>query len=133
MQTKHFKRRIIVAGAVAFLVAGIAPSSPWLTAARAVSSARLGDLGKFRAIAQVTAVLVDAGDLAGGKKRIKDLKKSWDEAEAGLKPRAATEWHVIDKAIDKALDALRVIPPDAAACKRAMVELLAALDKAQAK
>lgn len=97
------------------------------------TASKLGDLSAFANIARDVKTLVDQGKLSEAKTRIKDLEMAWDSAEAGLKPRAADDWHVLDKQIDAALTALRADQPNQADCKAAMDNLVKAFDRFQAK
>lgn len=103
------------------------------TPMRGKAASKLGNLSAFHSIATDVAIIVDKGDLPSAKAHIKDLEIAWDSAEAGLKPRAADDWHVLDKAIDKSLSTLRADTASQVDCKAAMAALLKTFDTLEGK
>ncbi len=130
----NFKRWFLLLGIFSIMSFGsIMPNMIFSIGSPANASSKIGDLSKFKKIAVDALDLVKTKNLSGAKARIKDLETSWDEAEPALKPRDASEWHVVDKSIDRALKALRANSPDQNASEKAMDELISVFNQAEGK
>ncbi|MFD0524235.1 hypothetical protein [Paractinoplanes durhamensis] len=90
---------------------------------------RLGNLSRFAVITGDLQAMVAHNDLAAGKTRAKDLEVSWDDAEAGLKPRDSAKWHQLDGEIDTVLTALRASNPTKADCAAGLTALMTTLNR----
>lgn len=119
-------------GAFCLLLLMLNPGGRAQAQEAANQSQPLGNLSSFRIIAVDTLAIVDTGNLARAKTRIKDLERRWDEAEPKLRPRDPERWRIIDKAIDGALVQLRADKPQSLAAKDALQNLLASLDRPRA-
>ena len=69
--------------------------------ARAALPRTIRDLSKARAAVADAKALVDKGDLAAARTRLKDLDKFWDGTVASSSPQTVARWRVIDRAIDR--------------------------------
>ncbi|WP_425990046.1 hypothetical protein [Afipia sp. DC4300-2b1] len=69
----------------------------------------------------------------GSSSKIRDLEKSWDDAEPTLRPSNQVVWKRIDKSIDNALVELRADTPIAQGCSEALENLLTEMDKVSKK
>lgn len=127
---KVFRLVVLVAmlGIGSIAAGSIVPAARLVAPAWAATASKLGDLTPFSAIVTDSAAMVDKGELAGAKTRLRDLELAWDAAEAGLKPRAAADWHRVDKVIEHAFTTLRAGSPDQSACKQALADVLRIMD-----
>ena len=97
--------------------------------AAAATTAPMGDLKPMRSIVDDTLKIVQKGDFAAAKTRIKDLETAWDKARADLRAKNPGAWEPLDKLIDASLKQLRADKPDAKGSADALSALLAQFDK----
>lgn len=124
-------RHVGMAGLLALLTLFAMPSAK--ASAQAASPSNLGDLSQFRTIVADVSTMIDKADFAGAKTRIKDLETLCDRNETKLKPKAPTDWHSLDRAIDAALHEVRQGKPNQKACQDSLKTLIKLIDKLAGK
>ncbi|HEV2219995.1 MAG TPA: histidine kinase [Casimicrobiaceae bacterium] len=110
-------------------------ATPGLVAAQAqagsmaatAATSPLGDLSGYRTMAEDALKLAKAGDIAGARKRLKELETTWDNHEDANKKKSYNRWKAIDNQVDFTLDKLSAKKPDQAACEKAIADLIARL------
>jgi hypothetical protein len=122
---------LLSVSAAPFVVADV----PGGLVARAALPPTICDLSNVRAAVAVADAnaLVDKGDLAAARTRLKDLDKFWDGAMARSTAQTVAGWRVIDRAIDRGLDrallGLRPHWPNGAMGDKAVTDLVAVVDQ----
>jgi hypothetical protein len=137
----HATQALVLCGLIGFSAVGVAQTAPTnggsngASVAGAAANAQKpgsgnprGDLSTFRTTAVDTLRIVDTGDLAAAKKRIKDLELSWDQAEPKMKPLAPQKWETVDVAIDRALKEVRAWRATQAGSREALQALISTID-----
>jgi dienelactone hydrolase len=136
MQSNTFTRSLSKATFVALTITAgfVAASSVGLiSAAQAAAPSKLGSLTPFRSIATDIMATLGKGDVVTANKRVTDIESAWDKAASGLKRRDATDWRVLDRAMDHAYDTVRQDKPNLGAAKAAWTEVIAIIDKLDGK
>lgn len=103
------------------------PSAAAPLAPGAVTHFPAANVANYRAISSDTLALVQAGDQAGAKTRIKDLETAWDDDQPKLEAIDGDTWTAIDGRIDAVLEAIRSSNPDPATETQTLTDLLTAL------
>ncbi|OCI98402.1 hypothetical protein A6U86_33790 [Rhizobium sp. AC27/96] len=114
------KTFIIISLAFAPTLASLVSATPVVAA----TSQALGDLSRFKTIANDTLTLVESGDMVAAQKRITDFETEWDAAQSRLYPLNHEEWGAIDTAADGAISSLRAKKPSPDNAKLALKTLI---------
>ncbi len=104
------------------------PASPTTVVGQAQAKAPLGDLSKFRVIANDSLKIAKTGDLKASEKRITDMEKAWDVSANKLKKLNTASWRKLDLALDRVLFELRADKPDKTLCVKALEDMLTVID-----